>query len=70
MKKVEKHISQIKIGDTVLHGGKLLTVGRRDIKSGYGKDTSLFGDTYLLGRKPVIKVLYPKRYKGEQVGWH
>ena len=50
------HISTIKIGDTVLHNGKLRTVCKRVIRRCPFMGISLWGDCYNLGYKPVIKV--------------
>jgi len=53
----EVHISTISAGDTVLHNGELHTVSRNDINSGGFMGTTLFGDSYSLGRRSVVKVL-------------
>lgn len=52
------HISTVKIGDTVEHGGKFMTVGKGDIKTDSFMGTSLFGDSYSLGHKKVKKVTF------------
>jgi hypothetical protein len=49
------HIETITVGDTVLVDGMLKTVGKHDIKFNSFIGTSLFGDTYNLGTKPVLK---------------
>lgn len=49
------HISDVKHGDTVAHQGKIMTVSRNDISYSDFMGRSLFGDSYRLGRKPVIK---------------
>lgn len=56
---VEKvHISQIKPGDTILHtDGLVRTVCRNNIHRDPFCGLSLFGDTYLLGIKPVIRFI-------------
>lgn len=52
------HISQIKPGDTILHtDGLVRTVCRNNIHRDSFCGISLFGDTYLLGRKPVIRFI-------------
>lgn len=57
MKKIETHISDIQVGDVILRSdGKLWTVGRRDIKKCPFMGIGLFGDSYELGTKPVIRV--------------
>lgn len=59
------HISEIQTGDTILHtDGKIRTVCRNDIKEDPFIGLHLFGDTYLLGTKPVkrIKFIIPTAY--------
>jgi len=55
MQKSPVHITAIKPGDTVLHHGELRTVCRDDLKSGF-MGVTLFGDSYVLGRVPVVRV--------------
>ena len=55
---VEVSIDRISSGDTVLHGGKLMTVSACDIKRCQFMGFTLFGDSYNLGRKPVLKGIY------------
>jgi len=52
------HISTIVGGDTVIHNGELKTVCFKDIKHGGFMGSSLFGDSYTLGRTPVRKVTF------------
>lgn len=52
---VPVHVSNIRVGDTVLHNGRLMTVGRNDVKRGFMGHT-IFGDSYRLGTLPVTKV--------------
>lgn len=47
------HISDIVKGDTVEHNGVLKTVCNNNIKSDLFLGTTLFGDSYNGGRKPV-----------------
>lgn len=56
-----KHISEIKTGDTVLHDGELKTVCANNIKRCDLMGITLFGDSYLLGNKPVVIVLIEGR---------
>ena len=49
---MEKHISQISAGDTILHNGREMTVCEHDIKRGFCGIT-IFGDSYRLGTVPV-----------------
>jgi hypothetical protein len=57
------HIDHVKVGDTVLHNGDILTVCATNIRKSSFMGTSLFGDTYSLGHKPV-KVLQ-EQYDGQ-----
>ena len=52
------HITRINVGDTVFHNERLMTVCRSDIKMDRFTGRSIFGDSYHLGYKPVIKVNY------------
>ncbi len=49
------HINTICRGDTVEHEGRVVTVGSEDIKPNTFMGTTLFGDSYALGTKPVKK---------------
>lgn len=51
---VGTHIKDIKQGDTVLHNNILTTVCNTNIKNGFNGVT-LFGDSYSLGQKRVLK---------------
>lgn len=46
-------ISTIVEGDTVDHGGVLMTVGKGNLKASLNHGLSLFGDCYALGYKKV-----------------
>lgn len=48
------HIRDIRPGDCVEHQGKLMTVGRHDLKTGF-MGMTLFGDSYRLGTVAVVK---------------
>ena len=48
-----KHISEVKVGDIVLHNGVERTVGANDIKYDSFMGYTLFGDSYHLGYKKV-----------------
>lgn len=52
-----KHISTIKPGDTVLHEGQARTVTARNLTRDGFMGQLLFGDSYLMGNKPVIVIL-------------
>lgn len=60
---IEVNIDSIKSGDTILHDGELKTVSKGDIKQDLFMGTSIFGDCYQLGRKPVKKVLIGRAVK-------
>lgn len=47
------HISGIRQGDTVVHNGEALTVSGNNIKRDSFMGTSIFGDSYNIGHKPV-----------------
>lgn len=55
------HISDIIVGDTILHtDGKLTTVCKNNIKRGGFLGTTLFGDSYKSGRIMVKKIIFIK----------
>lgn len=56
--KVDTHISDIKVGDTVLHNGKEMTVGKKNITRDAFTGTAIFGDSYNSGKKFVTKLVY------------
>lgn len=56
MQKTEIHIDAVKAGDTILHNGVLTTVCKTDIRISTFMGCTIFGDSYALGSKPVIKV--------------
>lgn len=59
---VEVHISTISIGDSIIcNDGFERTVGKGNIKPNTFMGTTIFGDSYRLGRLPVTKVIYERR---------
>ena len=54
---VSVHISEIVPGDTIFHEGDLKTVTRTNISYSDFMGKDLFGDSYMLGRKLVQKVI-------------
>ena len=52
------HISDIKAGDTVMHGGHMKTVSGNNIKRDTFMGTSIFGDSYRSGHDKVTKVTF------------
>ncbi|EQA7971376.1 hypothetical protein ACX863_000071 [Shigella sonnei] len=51
------HIKDIKVGDTVLFHGVEKTVTAKDITEDSFMGRSLFGDSYCLGYRAVLKVV-------------
>jgi uncharacterized Zn-binding protein involved in type VI secretion len=54
------HISTIRSGDTVNHGGDIVTVGQNDVKYSSFMGHTLFGDSYRMGTIPVEKIMIKK----------
>jgi hypothetical protein len=54
------HIDRIQPGDTVKHEGELMTVSAANIKRGGFMGSTLFGDSYRLGTKPVELVTFAR----------
>lgn len=54
----EVHISDICVGDTIMHYGEMKTVCRNNISYSDFMGISLFGDSYRLGYLPVKKVIF------------
>lgn len=55
------HIEQVRPGDTILHNGEPMTVCGTDIRKCSFMGITIFGDSYNLGTKPVIKIIYANR---------
>lgn len=56
--KIQKiHISLVRAGDTVFHDGKVKTVCPNNLTYDTFMEHGLFGDSYILGRKPVQRVI-------------
>jgi hypothetical protein len=51
------HISLIRAGDTVLHNGLVKTVCPENIKHNHFMGSTLWGDSYILGLKPVQRLI-------------
>jgi hypothetical protein len=56
-REVSCHISDLRIGDTVKHGGNVITVGRENLKRDNFMGLTLCGDSYRLGAMPVIRLV-------------
>lgn len=52
---IQVHKSTIKAGDTILHNEKLMTVCSKDIKNNSFFGLTIFGDSYNMGNKLVLK---------------
>lgn len=57
---VDKHISRIKAGDTIMENGVMKTVCRKNIKHCSFMGTTLFGSNHNSGRIPVQVVEFIK----------
>ena len=55
------HISEIKVGDIILHNNKCITVYTKNIKRDPFIGITIFGDSYNFGNKNVT-VLEPIEY--------
>lgn len=49
---------EIKHGDVILHNGKEMTVSRENIKFSSFMGRTIFGDSYNLGNKKVLRGFY------------
>ena len=53
---IEKvHISRLRIGDVIKHNGYFRTIGKDDIKFSSFMATTVFGDSYRLGKRLVTR---------------
>lgn len=52
------HKSDVKCGDTIIHNGTMVTVCKKDITRCDFFGVNLFGDSYMIGRKLVERVLF------------
>jgi len=50
-------ISLVGLADTVFHEGKVRTVCPRDLRNDCFMGRTLFGDSYILGRRPVMRLV-------------
>ena len=55
---VEVHKNSIVAGDTISHNGHERTVCNSDLKNDSFMGLTIFGDSYQLGYKPVLKGIY------------
>ena len=56
-REVACYISDLRIGDTVLHAGRVATVGRENLKRDQFMGVTLYGDSYRIGRLPVVRLV-------------
>jgi len=60
------HIDTLRIGDTVVHNGHQVTVGRRDFTIGF--DGFAFrGDSYKIGTQLIEKIIFKRFYQGKEI---
>ena len=52
------HISMVSIGDTIEHNGKEITIGRENLDRTEFMGWTINGDSYVLGRKLVKRIIY------------
>ena len=64
MKTEEVHISEIKVGDTIIHHGQRRTICRRAFGHDPFVGALLWGDSYNMGHIKVKRVTFPRWYKG------
>lgn len=55
------HISNINVGDTIMHNGEIKTISGNNLKRDSFMGTSLFGDSYNLGHKLVELITFTKK---------
>jgi hypothetical protein len=54
----EVHKSEIRVGDTIMHNGKIMTVGMSDLACCDFFGLKIFGDSYKIGYQLVLKAVY------------
>jgi len=63
------HINDVRVGDVLLHHGEDQTVSVNNIKRGGFMGTSVFGECYMSGHKPVIQRLFHLYRAGKFLGF-
>ena len=61
------HVTDIKHGDTIIENGNLVTVSRNHIKRDHMLGTTIRGNSYHGGRKPVQKAIIKRNVNGVMV---
>ena len=51
------HIRSVRAYDTVFHQGKAQTVCVKDLRNDAFMGRTLFGDSYILGQKPILRIV-------------
>ena len=54
------HISNINVGDTIMHNGEMKTISGNNLKRDSFMGTTLFGDSYHIGYKLVDRIIFTK----------
>jgi len=67
IKLVDTHISNLRIGDTVIYAGHMRTLTKSNLSRGFMGRT-LYGDSHKLGLVSVKLVLFPRFQRGNYVG--
>lgn len=58
---IEKtHISNINVGDTIMHYGEMKTISGTNIKGDSFMGKTLFGDSYHSGHKLIDRIIFTK----------
>ena len=57
------HINDLRIGDTVVHNGQMITVSKSNLKRGGFCGTTLAGDSYKAGSQQVQRVEFVTQQK-------
>jgi hypothetical protein len=58
---IEKtHISNINVGDTIMHYGEMKTISGNNLKRDSFMGTTLFGDSYNIGHKLIDRIIFTK----------
>ena len=69
MKTEKIDVSQVRHGDTLMIGGKMQTISGNQIKTNPAYGLSIDGNYFRETGRKVERVLFPKWYKGEIIGY-
>ena len=67
MRVVEKHVSEVRVGDEIWFDGHVRTVCKKDIGRDPFMGSSVFGDSFKLGTEPVKCFEAQRFYAGKPV---